>query len=126
MASPAFGTKTKMADSEDFAKTLRKASGADARIDRAIAERFAVASADYSSSVDLCRSLVGQLLPEWRLHVGYGANGIFPYASLSKGDETFTADAPTLPLAVLRVLFDSSISRLLPRPSGGNSAIPQP
>lgn len=100
-----------MAEKEDLTIALRNAQGADTKIDRTIAQIFAVASADYSSSVEQCRSLVGLLLPGWRLHMGYGANGIFPYASLSKGDDVFTADAPTLPLAILRALFDGPIGR---------------
>lgn len=112
-----------MANSKDLTIALRKANGADAAIDRAIAQLFAVASADYSSSIEQCRSLVAELLPGWRLHMGYGANGIFPYASLTKGDDVFTADAPTLPLAILRVLFDSPIGQLTPRSSSENPPI---
>jgi hypothetical protein len=94
-----------MADRGDIAAALGKATGADADIDRMIAECFAVASVDYSASIDHCRALAGQLLPGWRLHLGYGVTGLFPYASLTRGDEIHIAEAPTLPLAVLRALF---------------------
>jgi hypothetical protein len=112
-----------MGDSEDLKALLRKANGADIDIDRAIAARFAVAPADYSSSVDQCRSLVNQLLPGWRLHLGYGASGIFPYASLAKGDEVIMAEAPTLPLAVLRALFAAPLPRDVPTPPAADSSV---
>lgn len=106
-----------MADSEDLKAALWKANGADADIDRAIAQRYAVAPVDYSSSIEQCRSLVDQLLPGWRLHIGYGVTGIFPYASLTRGDEILVAEAPTLPLAVLRALFAGPIVGTLPKAS---------
>ncbi len=106
-----FRDKDEMTEKEDLATAVRQASGADVKIDRAIARLFGVAEADYSSSVEQCRALAGQLLPDWRLHVGYGASGVFPYASLTRGDAAFEADAPTLPLAVLRVLFDSPLPK---------------
>jgi hypothetical protein len=100
-----------MSDLEDLAAALRKASGADSAVDHEIAERFAVASADYSASIEQCRLLASQLAPGWRLHVGYAANGIFPYASLSKDDQIFEDEAPTVPLAILKSLICGFCSR---------------
>ncbi|HXP97518.1 MAG TPA: hypothetical protein VN809_12455 [Telmatospirillum sp.] len=99
-----------MADLKDLTAALWTANGADADIDRAIAEHFAVSSADFSSSIDQCRTLIAERLPGWRLHIGYAANGIFPYVSLAKGDEVFVAEAPTVPLAILRAVIACPIS----------------
>jgi len=47
--------------------------------------------------------LIKGILPQWRLHVGYGVSGVLPYASLTRGDCHFEAEAATVPLAILRV-----------------------
>jgi len=81
---------------------LRAASGSDAALDQALSEAFGVKPAPFTSSVEACRDLVRQTLPEWRLHLGYGASGIFPYAALVTDGSRVASDAPTVPLAVLR------------------------
>jgi hypothetical protein len=92
-----------MADWQDLAAALTAATGGDHGLDRAIAEAFAQAPAEYTESVAACRSLVAVALSGWKLHVGYGVSGLFPYAALSSGEIHLEAEAPTLPLAILRV-----------------------
>lgn len=91
-----------MADWQELESALAGASGGDHAIDRAVASAFGQATADYSESVEACRALVAAALPGWKLHVGYDAAGLFPYAALSRGDSHLEAAAPTLPLAILR------------------------
>ncbi|WP_431855304.1 hypothetical protein [Azospirillum sp.] len=86
---------------------LKAATGADAALDQAIAEAFQAPPADYTESVERCRALVVSVLPGWHLHLGYGVSGILPYAELSNGDQRHVAEAPTVPLAVLRALVAS-------------------
>ena len=95
---------------------LKAISGADKDIDAAIAARFAVPVADFTASVEACRSLVGAVLPGWRLHVGWGASGLFPYGTLAKDGVHCAAEAPTVPLAILRALVDAA--RVAPPPGG--------
>lgn len=66
---------------------------------------------DYTSSVDTCLALIGEILPGWHWHIGRGANGIFPYASLRRengpddeGDLCIVGDAPTVSLALLHAV----------------------
>ena len=91
-----------MLDWPELAAMLEAATGADGRLDGAVAAGFGVSPADYTASVDHCRDLVASVLPGWALHVGFGASGIFPYALLSNGDRRHMADAGTVPLAILR------------------------
>lgn len=76
----------------------------DARIGRLLGGDV---DADYSASVPRCTELIGRRLPGWRWHVGYGASGVFPYASLSRGDDLRTASAPTVPLALLAAMVET-------------------
>ncbi len=84
---------------------LQASSGSDKAIDAAIAARFAVPPADYTASVEACRTLVGSVLTGWRLHIGWGVSGLFPYATLGNGETRAAAEAPTVPLAILRALL---------------------
>jgi hypothetical protein len=86
-----------------LAAGLTAATGPDGDLDAQIANAFQAEVRDYSASVEACRSLVGSALPGWRLHVGFDATGLFPYASLSNNGQRVEASAPTLPLAMLRV-----------------------
>lgn len=89
-----------------LAAALDRATGADARLDAAlhalVAPGGAVEAPSYTGSVDACLALVRALLPDWRWHVGHGATGVLPYATLSRGEVRFAADGPTVPLALLR------------------------
>lgn len=87
---------------------LERAGGADPALDRAIAAAFAVPDAGYSGSVEHCRALLAAALPDWRLHLGYGASGVFPYALLTAHGRRCLAEAPTLPLAILRAAVAAS------------------
>ncbi len=86
----------------DLAERLAAATGADPALDAALAEAYHLPAAAYTASVEDARALVAALLPDWRLHLGFGATGMFPYAALSKGDERSEAEAPCLALAVVR------------------------
>ena len=99
-----------MSELKILASLLARASGADEAIDHALAAAFATDPAPYSSSVDDCRRLAGRALPGWRLHVGYGAGGLFPYAALVLDESRAMAEAPTVPLAILRALVDAALS----------------
>ena len=65
---------------------------------------------EYSSSVDACLALVGEILPGWHWHIGHGPDGVLPYAALRKDIGTtddelnVEAIAPTVPLALLHAI----------------------
>jgi len=100
---------------------LQGITGADVKADALIGEAVAALAGDppaanepYTASVDQCLQLIHQLLPKWHWHTGFGVKGITPYAMLSSGDEAgkeerFEASAPTVPLALLIVLFQALI-----------------
>lgn len=94
-----------MSPVNDLKSALQKASGADAALDEAIAQHFGVPVADYTASISQCRALAEAVLPGQHLHLGYGASGIFPYASIGNGSSAYSADAPTVPLAILRAIL---------------------
>lgn len=95
-----------MPDWPALAAKLKTATGPDAGLDAVIAEAFGAAPAGYTESVSDCRALVGKVLPGWRLHLGFDASGVTPYAIVSNGDHRAEAAAPTVPLAILRALMD--------------------
>lgn len=90
---------------------LEEATGADQGIDRAIAETLGVESEDYSGSAAASRELVKRVLPQVRLQVGYDVSGVFPSAVLHDAGSRYGAVAPTVPLAILRVLFQALAKR---------------
>ncbi|CAA7626108.1 hypothetical protein [Magnetospirillum sp. SS-4] len=94
----------------DLGRRLTQASGSDAGLDAAVAKAFAQPEAGYTSSVEACRALVAAALPGWRLHLGYGVTGTFPYASLSRDGCHIVSDAPTVPLAILRSAVEAASS----------------
>lgn len=98
----AVGAGDTMADWSELAARLKAAAGADGALDGAVATGFGLPPADYTASVDHCRALIASALPGWSLHLGYGVSGVFPYATLGRGDRRHTAEAPTVPLAMLR------------------------
>ena len=81
---------------------LRGASGTDFALDEALAAAFGQMIAPFTSSVEAARGLVAAALPGWRLHLGFGATGLFPYASLAHDGTMIISDAPTVPLAILK------------------------
>ena len=88
----------------ELGNRLLAAAGADAALDGALAAAFGQTLAPFTSSVEACRALVAAVLPDWRLHLGYGASGMFPYALLTNNASRIISDAPTVPLAILRSL----------------------
>lgn len=97
---------------------LATATGADAAIDRAVAAAFGAdeAAADWSGSVEHCTALVARVLPGWRWHVGWGVSGLFPYARLEHAGEQVSAEAPTVPIALLRALAKAAAGERDPSP----------
>ncbi|MEO1018086.1 MAG: hypothetical protein AAFY56_10380, partial [Pseudomonadota bacterium] len=94
---------------------IENATGADPSLDQAIAATFDRSSPDgraldYTASVDRCVELVHQLLPGWAWHVGFGPNGIVPYATLHDDVHRTEAKAPTVPLALLKAVTKARIS----------------
>lgn len=96
-----------MTDHDLLAAQLRAAAGGDAALDAAVAGVFPQAAelSHVSGSVDECLSLLDQALPGWHWHVGKGANGVLPYATLTKEQWRVTADGPTVPIALLRAML---------------------
>lgn len=84
---------------------INELTGADAAIDRKISEATGLEIEDFSSSIDAARALVELMLPEARLHLGYGVTGLFPSATVSGAGCHAVREAPTVPLAILRSLF---------------------
>ncbi|WP_009867275.1 hypothetical protein [Paramagnetospirillum magnetotacticum] len=85
-------------------RRLERAAGSDPELDRDLAAAFGVVLAPFTSSVSDCHSLAEAALPGIRLHLGYGASGVFPYASLRGQGLSIISDAATVPLAILRSL----------------------
>jgi len=55
----------------------------------------------YTASVDRCLELLHDILPDWHWHIGRDASGVFPYAALSKGKITISAEGTSVPLVLL-------------------------
>ncbi|WP_082915104.1 hypothetical protein [Paramagnetospirillum marisnigri] len=87
---------------EELERRLWAAGGSEAEIDRILADDFSLKARAYTASVEDARALVAEALPDWHLHLGYGASGVFPYALLARGDSRIVSDGPTVPLAILR------------------------
>lgn len=86
---------------------LHAATGSDIELDAEILRALLGSpcpAPGYTSSVDACLDLLHTVLPDWHWHVGHGANGIFPYATLSKGKTIVEADGTTVPLVLLLVI----------------------
>ncbi len=98
-------------DWPELERRLERASGADALLDGDLAVAFGVSEAPFTASVPHCRDLVEAVLPGMKLHLGYGASGMFPYASLSGEGVYIVSEAPTVPLAVLRSVVAAEIAR---------------
>jgi hypothetical protein len=98
-----------------LAAAIARATGPDAKLDAALHELLAPGDAAdpprYTGSVDSSLELLHALLPGWHWHVGHGANGILPYAAVSQGETRFAADAPTVPLALLRAALQAVESK---------------
>ncbi|MGI9483221.1 MAG: hypothetical protein ACR2OR_12795 [Hyphomicrobiales bacterium] len=104
---------------------ITRATGSDAHLDRAIYGTFGQAKdvkpppQNYTSSVDACIELIGEALPGWHWHVGYGVRGIMPYASLNQPTSSngtdgarVEASAPTVPLALLHATIKALLGEI--------------
>ncbi|CAA7625935.1 hypothetical protein [Magnetospirillum sp. UT-4] len=96
-----------MVDWNGLEARLAAASGGDHGLDAELAEAFARPPAPYTEAVEPCRDLVAAALPGWKLHVGFGVSGLFPYAALTRDGVHLDAEAPTLPLAILRAALQA-------------------
>lgn len=86
---------------------IETATGADRALDAFIEQALMGSSKDppdYTASVDRCLDLLHALLPDWHWHIGRGSRGIMPYASLSKGGVTVSADGTTVPQVLLSAI----------------------
>ena len=92
-------------------EALERATGAEEKIDVMIADSFGLERNDYTGSAFSNRELVKQLLPGSKLQVGYDVNGVLPSATLNDGHQRFSSVAPTVPLAILRVLMQAIVQR---------------
>jgi len=89
-------------------KRIESSKGADPVLDREIEKTLCAPSdevRDYTASIDRCLDLMHEILPAWHWHVGRGANGVMPYASMTKGTQTLVADGTTVPLVLLAVMI---------------------
>lgn len=89
---------------------LDELTGADADLDRLLAEVLGAECDDFSGDATSSRKLVEQVLPNSRLQVGYDVSGVLPNAVLHYSGERFSIVAPTVPLAVLRALIEALIT----------------
>jgi len=55
--------------------------------------------------------LLHAILPNWHWHLGRGANGVMPYASLSNGKMTVSADGTTVPQVLLAAIIKALIEQ---------------
>jgi hypothetical protein len=93
-----------MADLGTLAELLEKLQGGSPEADKALSQALNCAEGPITESVEEASRLVHSTLPDWHVHVGYDASGILPYASLTLGAAHYEAIAPTVPLALVRVL----------------------
>lgn len=95
----------------ELGRKLERAGGAEPELDRALAAAFGVVVAAFTASVPDCRHLAEAALPGMKLHLGYGASGVFPYASLAGEGLHVVSEAPTVPLAILRSIVAAEAAR---------------
>lgn len=100
----------------ELGRRLERAGGAEPDLDSALASAFGVAAAPFTASVPDCRQLAEVALPDMKLHLGYGASGVFPYASLAGEGLHVVSEAPTVPLAILRSIVAAQAARARPAP----------
>jgi hypothetical protein len=95
----------------DLLRRVEQAAGADTALDADLAAVFGVAVAPFTASVPDCRTLAGTAMPGMKLHLGYGASGVFPYASLTGEGLHVVSEAATVPLAILRSVVGAAAAR---------------
>ncbi|NQV54605.1 MAG: hypothetical protein HQ503_01995 [Rhodospirillales bacterium] len=90
------------------------ATGADPELDADIEKNLRGQSdrtPNYTSSVDRCLELLHTTLPDWHWHLGRNASGQFPYATLTNGNISVSADNTTVPLVLLAVILQALIEQ---------------
>ncbi|MBC8338015.1 MAG: hypothetical protein ISR51_00975 [Rhodospirillales bacterium] len=83
---------------------IETATGTDRALDADIEHILLGPSEDapnYTGSVERCMDLLHAVLPDWHWHLGRDATGMMPFARLSKGNMTVSADGTTVPLVLL-------------------------
>jgi len=93
---------------------VETATGADRDLDADIEKILrgpSDAAPDYTASVDSCLELLHAVLPHWHWHLGRGATGVLPYASLSKGKMTVSAEGTTVPLVLLTAIIKARMEQ---------------
>ena len=106
----------------DLLARVRQATGSDPELDAAITAGLDPAALDagprpFTRSVDACLELLHRIRPGWAWHVGWGATGVVPYATVSRGDHRYEARASTIPLALLDALLQVEIAEATDRGS---------
>lgn len=98
---------------ETLDRLLEGAHGADPAIDRAVVAAFGAGESGdgYSASLERCTALLERVLPGWSWHVGSGPSGVLPYARLRHGGERVSAEAATVPLALLKAIVAAARGR---------------
>ena len=98
---------------------ISKCIGSDPELDQCIAEvldswRNQSIGANYTSSVDACIALIDTLFPGSHWHIGRGAQGIMPYATIrfdagenKDRSKVISANGPTVPLALLGAIVQA-------------------
>ena len=112
-------SRTKLIELES---RIAAATGQDRNLDTLVSTTLAAHEKtdgipDYTSSVDACLALIAEILPDWHWHIGHGPDGILPYAALRNQNDldddtqlSFTASAPTVPLALLHATVKAAIA----------------
>jgi hypothetical protein len=101
---------------QELLERTRRATGSDSDLDAAIAAGLGPpamgkdAAPPFTRSIEACLDLLHRRRPGWAWHIGWDANGVMPYVTLSKDERRYEARASTLPLALLDVLLQVEIT----------------
>lgn len=98
-------------DTLKLSRKIRVATGSDKELDKCIGQILAIEVAEFTGSIEHAKSVLKMLLPDAELHVGYGATGIFPCATVATAGHLYTNEAPTVPIAILRACFSASVEQ---------------
>ena len=93
---------------------IHDAIGSDRVLDAEIAQLLqgdTGSPPNFTGSVDACLNLLFDVLPGWHWHVGHGANGILPYATVSKDRTIIEADGTTVPLVLLTAMIKALLQQ---------------
>jgi hypothetical protein len=97
--------KVSRKDALELKDKVINAIGADKELDQHIARALSMQAMEFTAAIEDAKSIVEYLFPDAHIHLGYGVTGIFPCATLSIADRRYTSEAPTVPIAILRVSF---------------------